>query len=82
MTGVATDVTVRLECKSETICDDISRRGFLKAGLACTAFLSTGFSRPAEERLKFRQVSDAVSDRLWGVALAFGEDRLLSLIHI
>ena len=76
MTGVATDVTVRLECKSETICDDISRRGFLKAGLACTAFLSTGFSRPAEERLKFRQVSDAVSDRLWGVALAFGEDRL------
>ncbi len=76
MTGVAADVTVRLECKSETICDDISRRGFLKAGLACTALLSTGFSRPADERLEFRQVSDAVSDRLWGVALAFGEDRL------
>ena len=64
----------------ETVQDaDFSRRGFLKAGLSCASlatFLAPAVSFADTEELNFKQLQNGQANRLWGVALAYGEDKL------
>ena len=80
-TGPQIDKTdSRFSGKVETVRDaDFNRRGFLKAGLCCATVatcLSPTMSYADNDELKFQQLNDGAENRLWGVALAYGEDKL------
>jgi len=55
--------------------EDLSRRSFLQQGSAC---LAGGLLLPKliDEALAFKQVQEQEVERMWGVALAYGEGRL------
>ena len=70
MTGIPHQIEV------ETVPEeDISRRSFLQQGSACMA---GGLLIPSliDEALKFKQVQKKEVERMWGVAMAYGQGRL------
>ena len=78
MTGLPSEIDRPFAGAIETVQDtDVSRRGFLRAGAACAAIAATALDcSGAVEQLKVRKVHDGKADQLWGVALAYGEQRL------
>ena len=69
MTGVP---QIEIETVNE---EDVSRRSFLQTGSAC---LAGGLLLPAllQEQLAVQQLQAGDSDRMWGVAMAYGGGRL------
>ena len=69
MTGIP-----QIEVETVTA-EDVSRRSFLQTGSACVA---GGLLLPKflNEQLAVRQVQQNDSDRMWGVAMAYGGGRL------